>query len=176
MGYRRIELNAKHGGEPVFELSLHYKEIEFIFEEKGKWHDGPETLSVPRNFANTILESNDPNANMIQYGLDNQTVRYRPNWVKTFIIPKMPLCAIDDQIKQCKDKTAVGIRVEIQALDLDFDRGDYLLVGPGDPNAGETVQMWRYAKSQIFTRKIEFADEIRNPHRIWINADSAFIR
>ena len=113
----------------IFEMI--YWELPFLYEE-------PEYLTDP---------SKSP------------SLRYDPNMVKTYIIPKK----IDCNGRDCKK---VGIEIIIEELNLDFNKGDYILVGPGSK-----PHFWLSTPSLIIARRINDNE----PKKIWVHADSAFL-
>lgn len=99
-------------------------------------------------------------------------IAYQPNWVKTYALGKRSLCDLSG-VTNCQEKFRVGIQVTIERLDLDFDRGDYLLVGPG-----LRPEFWKNSKGQVIAQPIglDNDDPQQSNVNIWINADSAFLR
>lgn len=130
---------------PIFELSVIYKEVPFksVFDlETHLLQPNPARLT---QFSNMITES------------------YEPNQVLTYVFDRRKPC---DGATPC-DIYYVGISLDVHQLDLDFDRGDYLLVGPG-----RMPQFRKNSLSQIISTKVT----IDNPKKLWIDAQQAFLR
>ncbi|KAI2809897.1 hypothetical protein BLOT_001050 [Blomia tropicalis] len=153
-GERRIWYKAnKDDIDPIFQLDVQYEEIVFQYEDEK--HDGPEILTT--GLAGAAQE----------YG----PLKYRPNWVKTIVLDRRSLCDNSNITEtNCQDKFFIGLTIEIQHLDLDFDRGDYLLVGPGD-----RPEFWKNSKGQMITQRID-ENNVAEHKKIWVNTDSAFLR
>lgn len=135
-GLRKITYSDTSGGDTikVFDLEINYTEMPFQYP------------------AITYL-----------YNPGQESTDYKPNMVKTYVIPKKTDCSGPDCNK-------IGIEIDIQQLNLDFNKGDYLLIGPGNrPN------FWQGAPSQIIARKIDSESDPDSSAKIWVHADSAFM-
>ena len=130
-------LDPNNSEKPIFELDFSYTDISFKY------------------FFNC---SDNLPATQTEYEHE-----YVPNSVMNFVINKHSLCPGHEEC----NSIAVGVIVEIKYLDLDFDKSDYLLIGPG-----ENPVLWENTKAQIVSHKIETKSQKR---QFWVNADSAFV-
>lgn len=97
--------------------------------------------------------------------LKNILLPYKQNAVKSFVFKKRPICL--ENVDKCKN-FYIGILIEINALDLDFEKGDYLVIG-----SGLRPSFRLDSKSQVLSQKIEKVEEKR---QVWVQADSAFMK
>lgn len=150
-GSRMLQYLHKKTEEEVFSLEVKYEVIPFRVDPED-----PEVL-MP-----------DPPEGPISPA----AIPYRANWVKTYSLGRRSLCDMSG-VTNCQEKFRVGIQVEIERLDLDFDRGDYLIVGPGI-----RPEFWKNSKGQAIAQPIgvDKDDPQQGSVNIWINADSAFLR
>ncbi|UXI18341.1 yorkie [Sarcoptes scabiei] len=86
---------------------------------------------------------------------------YEPNTVWTFSVNKTT-DSIDDGIL-----FKIGILIEIEYLRLDFDRNDYLMIGPGSNG-----KFWVQSKSQMIAKDVDPNENLR----FYVHTETAFIR
>lgn len=120
----------------LFDMTVHYEDVPFVYK---------------------LVESDDQNGTEFEFP-------YVPNSVSTFVINKHSLCPTGDD-DDCEE-IRIGVVIEIDDLDLDFQLNDYLIVG-----SGAKPVFWANSKAQMITSKSE--DKRR---KIWVNADSAYLR
>ena len=105
-------------------------------------------------FNNTIEEE-------LHQGDYYREVIYMPNSVVTFIMSPPESQTDSDKIK-------VGLKIHLDYLNIDVNAGDFVLIGPGSNPSHREL-----SNAQIIAENIQ-TDEDKK--KIWINADSAFIR
>lgn len=145
----------------IFTLELKYEEVKFTYEEE----DPKSTVVGAPLLLPPVIET-DPEVKP-----EVHTLLYKPNWVKTYILGKRSMC--DLNVDNCQEKFYIGITVTISHLDLDFDRGDYLLIGPG-----MKPDFWKNSHSHLMAQPIGLNKDnpLQKEQKIWINADSAYLR
>ena len=93
------------------------------------------------------------------------TQKYDKNSIFTFILD--PGNDDDDEAK-CKVEI-VGINITLEHLDIDIDKGDFLLIGPGSKATHRELSRAQIISDNIF-------NEPDDHKRIWVNAEAAYIR
>ena len=153
VGNRTIVFTTVADGDKIkiFHLELKYSEVRFIYENDTQQ---PTVLPVGQDQSLPI------------------ETPYLPNSVKTYILDKQQNSYCEDfASSSCHNQYLVGISLEILQLNLDFDRGDYLLIGPGD-----RPEFWKNSQVHMIAQRIRENEQAKERRKIWINADSAFIR
>lgn len=91
-------------------------------------------------------------------------VGYQSNSIFTYILNSGE--DDGDEEARCK-KQKLGINITLEQLNIDIDKGDFLLIGPGSNPTHREL-----SKAQIIAENVEYPDE----KRIWVNAEAAYIR